>query len=256
VPLLLNPDRTKLSKRQGDVAVEDYIKKGYSKEALINFVALLGWNPGSGSEQEIFTMQELLEQFSLEHVGKSGAIFNLEKLSWIEKQHIRRLSNEELARRIKPILLAHLKTKPSSLPLEQITSEVYLMQVAELMKERVDFIHEFVTFSSYFFFDPERYEEEAIKKRWQPETNAHLAAFCECLRALPDFTASHIEQALKDFTQAHGIKTSDIVHPVRLAVTGMSFGASLYHTLEVLGKDTVLRRLERAIAQIKPDKVT
>ncbi len=256
VPLLLNPDRTKLSKRQGDVAVEDYIKKGYSKEALINFVALLGWNPGSGSEQEIFTMQELLEQFSLEHVGKSGAIFNLEKLSWIEKQHIRRLSNEELARRIKPILLEHLKSKPSSLPLEQITSEAYLMQVAELMKERVDFIHEFVTFSSYFFFDPERYEEEAIKKRWQPETNAHLAAFCECLRALPDFTASHIEQALKDFTQTRGIKAADLVHPVRLAVTGMSFGASLYHTLEVLGKDTVVRRLERAVAQIKPEKVT
>lgn len=142
-------------------------------------------------------MQELIEQFSLEHVGKSGAIFNLDKLNWIEKQHIRRLSNEELARRIKPILLRHLKTKPSSLPLEQITSEAYLMQVAALMKERVDFIHEFVTFSSYFFFDPEQYEEDAVRKRWQPKTNEYLAAFCACLRTLPEFTASSIEQALK-----------------------------------------------------------
>lgn len=255
VPLLLNPDRTKLSKRQGDVAVEDYIKKGYSKEALVNFVALLGWNPGSGSEQEIFTMDELLEQFSLEHVGKSGAIFNLEKLAWIEKQHIRRLSNEELARRIKPILLEHLRTKSTEMPLERITSEAYLAQVAEQMKERVDFLHEFVTFSGYYFFEPEQYEEDAVKKRWQRETNAHLAAFAERLRALPDFTAVSIETALKEFAQAQGIKVSDLVHPIRLAVTGTSFGASLYHILETLGKDAVLRRLDRAILRIQPEKV-
>ncbi len=255
VPLLLNPDRTKLSKRQGDVAVEDYIKKGYSKEALVNFVALLGWNPGSGSEQEIFTMEELLEQFSLEHVGKSGAIFNLEKLSWIEKQHIRRLSNTELAQRIKPILLEHLRTKSTEMPLELITSDAYLIQVAEQMKERVDFIHEFVTFSNYYFFEPEQYEEDAVRKRWQPQTNTYLAAFMERLRALEDFTASSIEHALKEFTQTQGIKVSDLVHPIRLAVTGVSFGASLYHILETLGREAVVRRLERAILRIKPEAV-
>ncbi|MDW8465813.1 MAG: glutamate--tRNA ligase [Chloroherpetonaceae bacterium] len=255
VPLLLNPDRTKLSKRQGDVAVEDYIKKGYSKEALVNFVALLGWNPGGGSEQEIFTMQELIEQFSLEHVGKSGAIFNLEKLSWIEKQHIRRQLNEELARRIKPILLEHLKTKPTEMPLEKITSEAYLAEVAGQMKERVDFIHEFVTFSSYYFFEPEEYEEEAVRKRWKPETNAQLIAFAERLRALPDFSAQAIESELKAFAASVGIKAADLVHPIRLAVTGRSFGASLYHLLETLGKETVLRRIERAVHSIKAEPV-
>ncbi|MFQ3599173.1 MAG: glutamate--tRNA ligase [Chloroherpetonaceae bacterium] len=251
VPLLLNPDRTKLSKRQGDVAVEDYIKKGYSRDALINFVALLGWNPGSGSEQEIFTLEELLQQFSLEHVGKSGAIFNLEKLSWIEKEHIRRKSDEELAQAIRPILEEALKTRQTALPIELITSDAYLMAVAKEMKERVHFLHEFVTFSSYFFFEPETYEEEAVKKRWKENTNVLLLEFVAQLEILPTFTASEIESALKSFCDTKGIKTAEMVHPIRLAVSGASFGPSLFHMLELLGKEAVCRRIQHATERLK-----
>lgn len=256
VPLLLNPDRTKLSKRQGDVAVEDYIKKGFSRDALINFVALLGWNPGSGSEQEIFTLEELLEQFSLEHVGKSGAIFNLEKLSWIEKEHIRRKSDAELARAIRPILEEALKTRKPELPLETITSEAYLTAVAREMKERVNFISEFVTFSSYFFFEPETYEEEAVKKRWKENTSALLLEFMTHLDALSAFTASEIESALKAFCESKGIKTAELVHPIRLAVSGTSFGPSLFHLLEIIGKEASLRRIQRAAERLKNEPAT
>ncbi len=251
VPLLLNPDRTKLSKRQGDVAVEDYIKKGFSRDALINFVALLGWNPGSGSEQEIFSLEELLAQFSIEHVGKSGAIFNLEKLSWIEKEHIRRKSDEELARAIRPILEEALKTRQTELPIDVITSEKYLASVAKEMKERVHFLNEFVTFSDYFFFEPERYEEEAVKKRWKETTNALLLEFVSQLEALPSFTASEIESALQAFCAAKEIKTAEMVHPIRLAVSGASFGPSLFHMLELLGKAAVCRRIRRATERLK-----
>ncbi len=255
VPLLLNPDRTKLSKRQGDVAVEDYVAKGYSKEALVNFVALLGWNPGSGSEQEIFTMAELEEQFSLDHVGKAGAVFNIEKLQWIEKQHLRRLNGAELAARIKPILMEELKTKQTVFSIDAITSDGYLSAVGELLRERVDVIKDYVSFGGYFFFEPEQYEEESVKKRWTEQTNPLLLEFCERLRALPEFSAATIEHALNEFAHSKGLKAAALVHPIRLATTGISIGASLYHTLEILGKDAVLRRIERAVQRIAPEIV-
>ncbi|MCS6989085.1 MAG: glutamate--tRNA ligase [Chloroherpetonaceae bacterium] len=253
VPLLLNPDRTKLSKRQGDVAVEDYVKKGFSREALLNFVALLGWNPGGGSDQEIFTLDELIERFSLEHVGKSGAIFNLDKLQWIEEQHIRRKSDAELAQAIRPILEEELKTRKTEMPIEKITSDDYLKAVAREMKERVRFVKEFVTFSSYFFFEPETYEEDAVKKRWKENTNALLLEFVARLETLSDFSASAIEAELRAFCEAKGIKTAEMVHPIRLAVSGASFGPSLFHILEIIGKEAVIRRVKRAVERLKAE---
>ncbi|MDX2129811.1 MAG: glutamate--tRNA ligase [Chloroherpetonaceae bacterium] len=251
LPLLLNPDRTKLSKRQGDVAVEDYRAKGYSKEALINFVALLGWNPGEGSTQEIFSMEELVAQFSLEHVGKSGAIFNLEKLAWIEKQHIRRSTNESLGERILPFLQAELEKKPTSLPKETITSIPYLAEVAHQMKERVDFVHDFVSFSNYYFFDPETYPADAIKKDWTPETNALILASAETLEGLTTFTAESIETALKAFAEEKGVKLGKFSKPLRLAATGSTIGSSLFHMMELVGKEAIVRRLKRAAKEIE-----
>jgi glutamyl-tRNA synthetase len=250
LPLLLNADRTKLSKRQGDVAVEDYKAKGFTSEALINFVALLGWNPGNGSTQEIFTMQDLLEQFSIEHVGKAGAVFNLEKLSWIEQQHIKRATPLELAAKIKPILEAQLTTRTSELLVEKITSDAYLAQVAEQMRERVHVMNDFVSFSSYYFYEPESYEPDAVKKRWTAQTNSLLLEFTSQIEAMPEFTSSSIEAELKLFCSAKGIKVGEMVHPIRLAVSGSSFGPSLYHLLETLEKSVVIRRIKLATERI------
>ncbi len=250
LPLLLNPDRSKLSKRQGDVAVEDYIRKGYSAEAIINFVAMLGWNEGEGSEQEVYGMKELTEKFSLERVGKAGAVFNIEKLNWLEKQYIKNRPTEQLIAAIKPILSAELKQKTSLMPLEIITSEVYLEKVIELMRERVGLEHEFVTFSTYFYFEPESYDEEAIKKRWTVDTNTLLLEFVTILESLEEFSADNIETQLKGFVEPKGLKAAVLIHPLRILSSGVSFGPSLYHMLEVLGKETVLRRIRTGIKKL------
>jgi len=250
LPLLLNPDRSKLSKRQGDVAVEDYIRKGYSADAIVNFVAMLGWNEGEGSEQEVYSMEQLIQKFSLERVGKAGAVFNIEKLNWLEKQYIKNRPAEKLVAIIKPILKAELEQKKSLMSLEIITSDAYLEKVIELMRERVGFEHEFVTFSSYFYFEPETWDEEAIKKRWSVETNNLLQGFAVLLDSLDDFSAENIEILLKEFVAPKGLKAAALIHPLRIVASGVSFGPSLYHLLEVLGKETVLRRIQVGIEKI------
>jgi glutamyl-tRNA synthetase len=250
LPLLLNPDRSKLSKRQGDVAVEDYIRKGYSSEAIVNFVALLGWNEGEGSEKEVFSMDELIDKFSLERVGKAGAVFNVEKLNWLEKQYIKARSFEKIITTIKPVLLGELNKRKSEMDQETITGDSYLEKVIDLMRERVNFEHEFVTFSDYFFFDPEVYEEEAVMKRWTPETAALLSEFSALLETADDFSAEHIESMLKGFVEPRGLKAAALIHPLRIVNSGVSFGPSLYHMLEVLGKETVLRRIRNGLERI------
>ena len=251
LPLLLNPDRTKLSKRQGDVAVEDYIRKGFSSEAIVNFVALLGWNEGEGSEQEVFSMDQLIQSFTLERVVKAGAVFNVEKLNWLEKQYIKQRPSEKILATIKPLLAEELRTKKTEMTEAVITSDSYLESVIELMRERVNYEHEFITFSSYFFFDPETYEPEAIQKRWAPETPALLSEFALQLEASEDFSAEGIEALLKGFVAPKGLKPAVLIHPLRIVASGVSFGPSLYHMLEVLGKEVVLRRLRRGIERIE-----
>jgi glutamyl-tRNA synthetase len=250
LPLLLNPDRSKLSKRQGDVAVEDYIRKGYSSEVIVNFVALLGWNEGEGTEKEVYSLEELVECFSLERVGKAGAVFNVEKLNWLERQYIKQRSVEKLVSSIKPVLRSALEQRESMQPLELITSDSYLAKVVELMRDRVGFEHEFVTFSSYFFFEPESYEEEGLKKRWNPETNDLLREFIPVLESAGEFTADTIEECLREFVAPKGLKAAVLIHPLRLLTSGVSFGPSLYHMLEVLGKETVIRRVIHGIEKI------
>ncbi|ABL64485.1 glutamate--tRNA ligase [Chlorobium phaeobacteroides] len=250
LPLLLNPDRSKLSKRQGDVAVEDYIRKGYSAEAIVNFVAMLGWNEGEGTEQEVYSLEQLVERFSLERVGKAGAIFNVDKLNWLEKQYIKSRSADRIIAVIKPLLMAELEKRPTAMHESVITSDLYLEQVIELMRERVGFEHEFVTFSPYFFFDPETYEEEGVRKRWTAETNTLLREFVTVLASLDAFTAEAIETELKAFVAPKGLKAAALIHPLRILCSGVSFGPSLYHMLEVLGKDAVIRRISRGIETV------
>jgi glutamyl-tRNA synthetase len=250
LPLLLNADRSKLSKRQGDVAVEDYIRKGFSPDAIVNFVALLGWNEGEGSEQEVFSMDELIRKFSLERVGRAGAVFNVEKLNWLEKQYIKTRPVERIVSAIKPLLLEELQKKRVEMPEERITSDAYLEQVVDLMRERVNYEHEFVTYSSYFFFEPESYDAEAVEKRWTSEIPGLLQEFASVLESSDDFTAEAIESALKAFVSPMGLKPAVLIHPLRIATSGVGFGPSLYHMLEVLGKETVLRRVRRGIERI------
>src|SRR3972149_2578143 len=161
LPLLLNPDRSKLSKRQGDVAVEDYRAKGYLKEALINFVALLGWN--YGDDKEFYEMDELIEKFSLDRVHKAGAVFNTEKLNWLNYEHLRRKSDVELLK------LLRTEIDKSEFSRNNYIDD-YLLKVIAAMKERVSFVKEYLTKSPYFFKPPENYEEQNLKKRWKEDS--------------------------------------------------------------------------------------
>jgi glutamyl-tRNA synthetase len=136
------------------------------------------------------------------------------------------------------------------MPLEMITSDTYLEKVIELMRERVGFEHEFVTFSSYFYFEPESYDDDAVKKRWAIDTNDLLREFVTILESLEEFSAENIETQLKEFVAPKGLKAAVLIHPLRIVTSGVSFGPSLYHMLEVLGKETVLRRIQFGIEKI------
>lgn len=242
LPLLLNPDRSKLSKRQGDVAVEDYRDKGYLKEALVNFVALLGWNPGD--DREIFSLQELENEFSLEKVNKSGAIFNVEKLNWLNFQHLRNKPEDEVLGMLK----AHLAS--AGIDAAQFTDE-YLIQVIDAMRERVSFVKDFTEKSPYFFSAPAAYEEATVKKRWKPQSAEYLKKLAEELSALENPSKSDYEEALHRTAAALGVGNGQLIHPLRLAVSGMGEGPGLFDIVNILGKEETLRRINSAIESIK-----
>jgi glutamyl-tRNA synthetase len=236
LPLILNPDRSKLSKRQGDVAVEDYRSKGYLPEALVNFVALLGWNPGD--TREVFSMEELIKGFSFDRCGKSGAIFDTKKLLWMNEQHIRSKSDQELLALLNPIIAER--------NIGTFTDE-YLLAVIALMKERVTFIKDFIDNCLYFYQDPTTFDEAARTKNWTIETAPRLRSFAERCTTMLAFDAASIEKELRSEADKQQISAARIIHPLRLAVSGISVGPSLFHMLELLGKDTVIRRINKAI---------
>jgi len=238
LPLMLNPDRSKLSKRQGDVAAEDYWKKGYLPEALINFIAFLGWNPGD--EREIFSLDELKQEFSLERVGKAGAIFNIEKLDWLNHYYIQHLPTQELLARLKPLL--HEKGWTNK-------SEEFLLAAVNLFKERMTTLPDFVSAGSYFFDAPTEYDQTVWVKNWTPDTARHLLTLEKLFEQLKPFDAAQLEQTLRDYATQKNLKTSVLMSPLRLAITGVGKGPSVFHTMEVLGKEESCARIRTACAR-------
>ncbi|MCK6615965.1 MAG: glutamate--tRNA ligase [Ignavibacteriaceae bacterium] len=242
LPLLLNPDKSKLSKRQGDVAVEDYKKKGFLKEALVNFVALLGWN--AGDDRELFSLKEMEELFTLERVNKSGAVFNLEKLNWMNFEHLRMKSDAEILAMIREELA---KSEFSS----GVYSDEYLVNIIHAMKERVNFAAEFVSKCPYFYTAPQEYEQQSIDKNWKPETPEQLKALSENFAKLQNPDTHAFEQALADTAAALNAGKGKLIHPLRLAVSGVSSGPGMFDLLYILGRDEVIRRIDTAVQKIK-----
>jgi glutamyl-tRNA synthetase len=241
LPLLLNPDKSKLSKRQGDVAVEDYRAKGYLKEAIINFIAFLGWNPGD--ERELFSMDELIQEFSLERVGKSGAVFNVEKLDWLNFQHLRTKPEEEVLE----ILKGYLSASPFA---GGAFSDHYLLSVIAAMRERASFVKDFVEKCPYFYQAPDQYDPDVVKKRWKADSSHQLRALSERFLSLSSAKKEDFETALQQAAEALTVKPGELIHPLRLAVSGMGAGPGLYDILVILGKDEVIRRIHAAIQRL------
>ena len=242
LPLLLNPDRSKLSKRQGDVAVEDYRLKGYLKDALVNFVALLGWN--AGDDREFYYLDEMVENFSLERVNKAGAVFDLEKLNWLNAEHLRKKPNEEILIMLKEYIE---QSKYKSL----VFSDAYLLNVIVAMKERVSFINEFLTKSPYFFEAPAEYEQSAKDKNWKPETTGQIIKFKDAILHIDNPSKEDYEIALTKTAEELSIGKGKLIHPLRLALSGQSTGPGMFDLLFILGKDEVVNRINTAIDKIK-----
>ncbi len=235
LPLLLNADRSKLSKRQGDVAVEDYRDKGYLPEALLNFVALLGWNPSAS--EEIFTIHDLIRDFDLARVNKAGAVFNREKLDWMNSEYIRRKSPEELLAFVRPLAEER----------KYVASDEYLLTVIRAMQERVRTLPDFVDFASYFFVPPTEYEEKYKSKHWNAEAKARLTEILPRFEAAEKWNHDSLEAIVRTFAEEKGLNAGKLIHPIRLAVTGRGMGPGLFELLAVIGKAESLRRIEHAL---------
>lgn len=241
LPLLLNPDRSKLSKRQGDVAVEDYRKKGYLKEALINFIALLGWT--AGDDREFYYLDELIRSFSLERINKSGAVFDIEKLNWLNAEHLRAKPDDEILIMLKDELK---ESKYSG----NTPADDYLLKIIDAMKPRVSFIKEFITNCVYFYEDPEEYEEASVKKGWKPQSPEILKKFADKISAFENPLKEDYESALKSTAAEMSVGNGAVIHPLRLAVSGVSGGPGIFDICYILGKDRTITRIHRATEKL------
>ena len=242
LPLIMSPDGSrggKLSKRDADrlgipVYVTDYREAGYEPDGLLNFLALLGWNPGT--EQELFDLEEMVEAFSLDRVGSSGVQFDLDKLRWVNEHYIRALSVTELAERARPVVDAE----------GYEVSDERLEEICVLVQERVQVAPEVVTENRYFFEDPDGYEEEGVEKRWTDDSAALLLAYADRLEALDGFDADNLETVLRDLADEKDVGAGAIIHPARLAVSGRSYGPGVFGLMAAVGKEACLRRMRRA----------
>ena len=257
LPLLLKPDGNgKLSKRDGDKLgfpvfplewhdpftgekSSGYRESGYLPEAFVNFLAFLGWNPGT--HQEIFSMDELAEAFSIERIGKSGTRFDINKARWYNEQYLRAKPDTELA----GYLLAALAEHNIS------CSEEKAVKIASVMKERVTFPQDFWREAAYFFVAPENYNEKVAEKKWN---NAAVAVFEDFKNQLPniqDYTADNIKALLLQTLEQHNMKIGQVMQALRLALTGLEAGPDLMAIIEIIGADETAKRIETATEKLQ-----
>jgi glutamyl-tRNA synthetase len=257
LPLLLKPEGNgKLSKRDGDrlgfpvfplewkdpktgELSSGYRESGYLPEAVINFLALLGWNPGN--EMEILSLDEMINLFDLSHCSKNGAKFDYEKGKWFNHQYIRRKDNKEIA----ALFISMLEERG-------IQAEAdYVEKVVALVKERVDFVKELWDQSAFFFSAPDEYEAKTAKKRWKEDSAAQLAELSETLNAYAPFDAQGTEEIVKSWIENKGYHLGNVMNALRLALVGESKGPHIFDITATLGKEETIRRIRRAIEVLK-----
>ncbi|MCK5475915.1 MAG: glutamate--tRNA ligase [Candidatus Pacebacteria bacterium] len=258
LPLLLNPDKSKLSKRQGDVAVEDFLYQGYLSEALLNFVLLLGWNPKT--EEEIFSFKEMIKRFDLSGVNKAGSIFNTEKLDWINGMYIREMDLSKLTklcipyltetRLIEEIQNSKFKIQNSN----KVVDFEYLKKVVALEQERMKKLSEIGGSVKFIFSDKLEYEKDLLvwKKMTVEKAKNNLELTYQKLEDLDekDFQAEKLQEVLNDLAIKNDIKRGEILWPLRVALTGLKGSPSPFEIGEVLGKEKVLERVKFGIKKM------
>ncbi len=233
LPLLLNKDKSKLSKRQGSVAVEDFREKGYLKDAFVNFIALLGWNPTG--DRDIYDLQELIDMFNLEKVNKGGSVFDTKKLDWMNMQYLKKTPASELVESLEDAL----KKKGFELP-----GNDYMENVIELFIERITFVSDIPEDHPYMFEPPAEYEEKYMNKHWKENTADLVKPLTEMYKSVENFTHGQLHEMTKNYIEENNLKFKDIVHPLRLMITGRSAGAGMFETMQVLGREECISRIE------------
>ncbi len=253
LPLLLKPDGNgKLSKRDGDrlgfpvfplnwkdpksgETSSGYREAGYFPEAVVNFLALLGWNPGTG--EEILSMQQLIEQFNLEKVSKSGARFDYEKGKWFNHKYLQMKSDEEVADLFQHILVER----------NIIEDSQKVIQVVSLVKERANFITDLWEQSSFFFQAPATYDEKTVQKRWKADSPAQMLELAEVLGGIDDFSPAHTEEVVKTWIESKGYGLGAVMNAFRLSVVGAAKGPHMFDITAILGKEETIARLKHAV---------
>ena len=245
-PMLLGPNRAKLSKRHGDVAVLQYREKGYLPEALFNFLALIGWS--LDDKTEIMTRQELIDNFSLERISRTGALFNWEKLEWMNGLYIRNLSLDEFMERSLPYLENGLP-ETVELPLDKD----HVRRMLELVQERAKTLAEVPDLVRFFFVEESDYESDLLigKKMTKEDAVKVLEVSLDRLNALEPFDIESMENLLRPLAEELGLKAGQLFGTLRVATTGRTATPPLFQTMEVLGKQICLDRMEKALKKLK-----
>ncbi len=257
LPLLLKPDGNgKLSKRDGDrlgfpvfplewhdpksgEISSGYRETGYLPEAVINFLALLGWNPGN--DQEIMSMDELIKLFDLHRCSKAGAKFDFEKCKWFNHQYIQLKDNTELAQQ----MLVQMRAEGVDAPVEKVA------KVIGMMKSRVSFVKELWDTCKFFFVSPTEYDEKTRKKRWKEESPAQMTELAEVIAGIDDFSIENQENVVMKWIEDKGYNTGVIMNAFRLAIVGEGKGPHMFDITEVIGKEETIARIKRAVENIK-----
>lgn len=248
VPLILGSDKKRLSKRHGATSVMEYARQGYLPEAMLNFLALLGWSPGAG-DRELFTANELAEIFDLRGISGGNAVFNPEKLDWFNQQHMLRLPPVELARRVKPYL------ESAGLWDDDLLDErhAWFFAVLELLKVRAKRLDEYPSLGRFFFTDDLEWDEAAVQKHVAPAAQReHLAAAGDAIEAAPTFDAASLETIVRSVAESRSVKAGTLIHAIRVALTGKTVSPGLFEVMALLGRDRVHRRIDAALARTAP----
>ncbi|MDX1641610.1 MAG: glutamate--tRNA ligase [Balneolaceae bacterium] len=242
LPLIMSPSGGKLSKRKAEsegipINTKDYIEQHYEADALVNFLAYLGWSPGDDSE--IHSLDELVQLFSMDRVSKGGAVFNHKKLLWYNEHYLREQPDKVIASRLKEIGDEGL--------LHDVNNE-YLEKAVGLLKDRVSKVDEILEMGSFFFEDPKEYDEKALKK-WKDDSAELVALYKSEIEDLAEdeFEAATLKTSLESVINEKGVGFGKLMMPLRIAITGQGFGPDLFASMELLGKETVLRRIDTAL---------
>lgn len=258
LPLILKPQgKGKLSKRDGDKMgfpvfplewtdpkggeiSSGYREEGYFPEAVVNMLAFLGWNEGGGSEKEIYSLEELIKAFSLDHVSKGGSKFDPEKTKWFQHNYLQQAQEETLAEQFRILLLSK----------DLDFSSEYVQRVVSLLKERATFVRDFWELGSYFFRSPEKYDEKAVKKAWKEDTADILKELNGVLQEIEDFNSQNIQEKVKSWITSKEIGFGKVMQPFRISLVGAMQGPDVFDIASTIGRKETISRIEKAMREL------